>query len=160
MFRELTGLYSILLNPDFTLEVIKISMIEKRIKTEAEKRRPEKPGEKKPERRRRNLSESRTPLQLVAGIKRIPQRMCVGCREMKDKPALIRVVRAPDGTVSLDAGGRKPGRGVYLCRDAECMRKALKQKQIERQLEVKLSDELAAELQKLMESLPEAPQDE
>jgi hypothetical protein len=91
--------------------------------------------------------------------KKIPQRMCVGCREMKDKPQLIRVVRAPDGTVSLDATGRKPGRGVYLCRSAECMRRALKQRQIERQLEVTLSEELRDELQRLMETLPEVPAD-
>ena len=87
--------------------------------------------------------------------KRIPQRMCVGCREMKDKPALIRVVRAPTGEVSLDATGRKPGRGVYLCRSSQCMRVALKQRQIERQLEVSLTEELRAELQRLMDSLSE-----
>ena len=87
-------------------------------------------------------------------VKRIPQRMCVGCREMKDKPLLIRVVRAPDGTVSLDASGRKPGRGVYLCRSVECMKRALKQRQIERQLEVTLSPEMQDTLRQLMETLP------
>ena len=80
--------------------------------------------------------------------------MCVGCREMKDKPLLIRVVRAPDGTVSLDASGRKPGRGVYLCRSVECMKRALKQRQIERQLEVTLSPEMQDTLRQLMETLP------
>ena len=45
-------------------------------------------------------------------VKKIPQRQCVGCREMKDKKALLRVVKAPDGTVSLDFGGKKPGRGA------------------------------------------------
>ena len=47
-------------------------------------------------------------------VKKIPQRQCVGCREMKDKKALLRVVKAPDGTVSLDFGGKKPGRGAYV----------------------------------------------
>ena len=48
-------------------------------------------------------------------VKKIPQRQCVGCREMKDKKALLRVVKAPDGSVSPDFGGKKPGRGAYVC---------------------------------------------
>ncbi|MBQ6526985.1 MAG: YlxR family protein, partial [Clostridia bacterium] len=48
--------------------------------------------------------------------KKIPMRMCVGCREMKPKKELMRVVRGPDGTVSLDPTGKKPGRGAYVCR--------------------------------------------
>ena len=47
--------------------------------------------------------------------KSIPQRQCVGCREKKPKPGLIRVVRAPDGAISLDARGKAAGRGAYLC---------------------------------------------
>ena len=53
-------------------------------------------------------------------VKKIPQRQCVGCREMKDKKALLRVVKAPDGSVSLDFGGKKPGRGAYVCHDVAC----------------------------------------
>ncbi|MFR1615911.1 MAG: RNase P modulator RnpM [Dysosmobacter welbionis] len=59
-------------------------------------------------------------------VKKIPQRQCVGCREMKDKKALLRVVKAPDGTVSLDFGGKKPGRGAYVCHDLACLQKARK----------------------------------
>ena len=59
-------------------------------------------------------------------VKKIPQRQCVGCREMKDKKALLRVVKAPDGTVSLDFGGKKPGRGAYVCHDVACLQKARK----------------------------------
>lgn len=64
--------------------------------------------------------------------KKIPQRQCIGCREMKDKKALIRVVRSPEGEISLDSSGRKNGRGAYVCPDPECLRKAKKAKAIER----------------------------
>ena len=85
--------------------------------------------------------------------KKIPMRMCVGCREMKEKKTLIRVVRSPEGVVSLDPGGKKPGRGAYVCRSAECLGRAIKQRQLERQLEVQLgpetADALRAELDRL-----------
>ncbi len=86
--------------------------------------------------------------------KKVPMRMCVGCREMKPKRELIRVVRAPDGTLSLDPVGKKPGRGAYVCRSEDCLRRAIKQKQLERQLEVQLTDEVAAQLQQTIASLP------
>ena len=68
--------------------------------------------------------------------KKIPQRQCVGCREMKDKKSLLRVVRAPDGTVSLDFVGKKPGRGAYVCHDVACLKKARKSRALERAFEV------------------------
>lgn len=74
--------------------------------------------------------------------KKIPMRMCVGCRESKPKRELIRVVRAPDGTVSMDPGGKKPGRGAYVCRQESCLMRAIRQKQLERQLEVQLTDDV------------------
>lgn len=64
--------------------------------------------------------------------KKIPMRQCVGCREMKDKRALIRVVRSPEGDVSLDFRGKKPGRGAYVCPDGACLRKARKTRALER----------------------------
>ena len=70
--------------------------------------------------------------------KKIPMRMCVGCREMKEKRALIRIVRTPEGAVELDPAGKRSGRGAYVCRQAECLRRAIRQKQLERQLEVTL----------------------
>ena len=85
--------------------------------------------------------------------KKIPMRMCVGCREMKPKKELLRAVRSPDGQVSLDTTGKKPGRGAYCCYNAECLRKALKQGQLDRQLEVKLSPEVNAQLTQTMEQL-------
>ena len=96
--------------------------------------------------------------------KKIPLRMCAGCGEMKPKKELVRVVRAPvkeiDGTqtggeVSLDLTGRKPGRGAYVCRNPECLKRAIKQRQLERQLEVTLTEEVVSALQAAMENLPE-----
>ena len=85
--------------------------------------------------------------------KKIPMRMCVGCREMKPKRELLRAVRSPDGQVSLDTTGKKPGRGAYCCYNAECLRRALKQGQLDRQLEVKLTDEVNAQLTQTMQQL-------
>ena len=85
--------------------------------------------------------------------KKIPMRMCVGCREMKPKKELLRAVRSPEGTVSLDTTGKKPGRGAYCCFNAECLRRALKQGQLDRQLEVKLSPEVNEQLTQTMNEL-------
>lgn len=85
--------------------------------------------------------------------KKIPERMCVGCREMKPRNELIRVVRGPDGSVFLDTTGKAPGRGAYLCRNSSaCLKRALKQRQIERQLQVTLTDELRDALEKAGEA--------
>ena len=85
--------------------------------------------------------------------KKVPLRQCVGCREMKDKRELIRVVHAPDGTISLDFKGKMNGRGAYVCRSSECLRRAIRQKQLERQLQVSLTEEvneaLMAEMNRL-----------
>lgn len=85
--------------------------------------------------------------------KKIPMRMCVGCREMKPKKELLRAVRSPEGQVSLDTTGKKPGRGAYCCFNAECLRRALKQGQLDRQLEVKLSPEVNEQLTQTMNEL-------
>ncbi len=70
--------------------------------------------------------------------KKIPQRQCMGCRERKDKKAMLRVVRGTDGTVSLDFSGKLNGRGAYVCPDPECMKKARKTRALERCLEVEI----------------------
>ena len=88
--------------------------------------------------------------------KKTPMRMCVGCREMKEKKELIRVVRSPEGEVSLDPGGKKSGRGAYVCRSAECLKRAIKQKQLERQLDVALPAETVEALTAAMSELGEA----
>ena len=85
--------------------------------------------------------------------RKIPMRLCVGCREMKPKKELIRVARSPEGEVSLDPTGKKPGRGAYCCYGAECLRRALKQKQLDRALEAKLTDEANQALMQTMQEL-------
>lgn len=89
--------------------------------------------------------------------KKVPMRMCVGCREMKPKKELIRVVRSPEGAVSVDATGRKPGRGAYVCRSAECLKRAIKQKQLERAFECSLGEETHQSLLRELEALELSP---
>ena len=74
--------------------------------------------------------------------KKIPLRMCVGCRESKPKRELIRVVRAPDGTLSMDPVGKKPGRGAYICRDVACLKKVRKSGRVARSLECEITPEV------------------
>ncbi len=83
--------------------------------------------------------------------KTIPLRQCLGCREQKPKNQLIRVVRSPEGEVSLDFRGKAPGRGAYLCRDAACLKKALKSKALERALNVPIPEEIRSRLLAEME---------
>lgn len=78
--------------------------------------------------------------------KKIPQRMCLGCREHKDKKDLVRVVRSPEGEVSVDLTGRKNGRGAYICRSKECLKKARKQKAISKALNCEITDEVFEQL--------------
>ena len=85
--------------------------------------------------------------------KKTPMRMCVGCREMKEKRELIRVVRTPEGEVVLDATGKRSGRGAYVCRQEECLRRSIRQKQLERQLEITLTQEVIGALTAEMERL-------
>ena len=75
-------------------------------------------------------------------VKKIPQRQCVGCREMKDKKSLLRVVKSPEGAVSLDFVGKKPGRGAYVCCSVECVKKARKSRALERGLEISIPAEV------------------
>ncbi len=84
--------------------------------------------------------------------KKIPQRQCMGCRERKDKKAMLRVVRMTDGNVCLDFSGKVNGRGAYVCPDPECLKKARKAKSLERALEVTIPEEVYDRLQKEMEA--------
>ncbi len=83
--------------------------------------------------------------------KKIPQRQCMGCRERKAKRELIRVVRSPEGNVSLDFGGKMNGRGAYLCPNSECLKRAIRSKALERSLEVAIPEEVYGRLEKEME---------
>ena len=79
---------------------------------------------------------------MVQKVKKIPQRQCVGCREMKEIRALIRVVRSPQGEISLDFKGKMPGRGAYVCPDPACLKKARKSRALERAFETAIPEEV------------------
>ena len=83
--------------------------------------------------------------------RKIPQRQCVGCRTMKDKKALIRAVRSPEGVVSLDFKGKMPGRGAYVCPDPECLKKARKSRALERAFETEIPTEVYDAMERQME---------
>ena len=80
----------------------------------------------------------------------IPMRMCLGCNEMKPKKELIRVVKSPEGEISLDFTGKKSGRGAYICRSVECFNKARKGRRLEKAFSCKIDagvyDAMAEEL--------------
>lgn len=78
--------------------------------------------------------------------RKIPMRMCVGCREMKPKAELMRVVKPQDGDCAIDRTGKAPGRGAYVCESAECLKKAQKTKALERALEAKIDDAVFEQL--------------
>ena len=84
--------------------------------------------------------------------KKIPMRQCLGCREMKPKKELIRVVRSPEGLISLDFKGKAPGRGAYLCRSGECLKKAVKSKALERAFSAQIPQDVYDRLQREMEN--------
>ena len=86
--------------------------------------------------------------------KKIPQRQCMGCRERKEKRAMIRVVRCTDGEVRLDFSGKLNGRGAYVCPDKDCLAKARKSRSLERCLESTISEEVYDRLEKEMEVPP------
>jgi len=83
--------------------------------------------------------------------KKIPMRQCTGCREMKPKRELIRVVRSPENEIALDFKGKAQGRGAYVCRSQECLKKAIKSKALEKSLEVSIPDEIYLQLKEQME---------
>ena len=84
--------------------------------------------------------------------KKIPMRQCVGCREMKAKKELVRVVRGPEGTISLDFRGKAPGRGAYVCPQTECLKRAIKTKALERGLDCQIPQEIYDQLLLRMEA--------
>ena len=83
--------------------------------------------------------------------KKTPMRQCLGCREMKPKKELIRAVRSPEGIVCLDFKGKNPGRGAYVCKNADCLKRAIKSKALERALMTAIPEEIYAALREQME---------
>ena len=88
--------------------------------------------------------------------RKIPMRMCVGCREMKPKKELLRVAKPQDGEAHIDRTGKAPGRGAYVCDNIECLRKARKSRALERMLETQIDDAVFDELERQI-APPPAP---
>ncbi len=84
---------------------------------------------------------------------KVPQRQCIGCGEMKNKRDLIRVLKTTDGQITIDATGRKNGRGAYLCPSMDCFKKAVKGKGLERSFKMAIPKEVYESLEKEMEQL-------
>ena len=79
--------------------------------------------------------------------RKIPLRMCTGCGEHKPKRELVRVVKSPEGEISLDITGKKPGRGAYICPCADCLIKAKKARRLEKAFSCQIPDEIYAAME-------------
>ncbi len=90
--------------------------------------------------------------------RKVPMRMCVGCREMKPKKALLRVVKPQDGEAHIDRTGKAPGRGAYVCESIECLRKARKSRALERALDAQIESAVFDQLERQI--APQPPADE
>lgn len=82
----------------------------------------------------------------------IPMRKCTGCNEMKPKKELVRVVKSPEGEISIDLTGKKPGRGAYVCRDAACLVKARKAKRLERAFSCDIPDDVYDSMEEVLKN--------
>ena len=89
----------------------------------------------------------------MVSAKKVPQRQCVGCGGMKNKKEMIRILKTPEGSFTLDTTGRKNGRGAYLCPCMECFRKAVKGRGLERSFKMAIPKEVYETLEKEMEQL-------
>ena len=83
----------------------------------------------------------------MPGLKKTPMRQCLGCRTMKPKKELCRVVKSPDNVISLDLAGKKSGRGAYVCPQAACLQKAQKSRALERNLSTSIPESVIIQLQ-------------
>ena len=85
--------------------------------------------------------------------KKIPMRQCVGCGEMKTKKEMMRVLKTPEGPICLDTTGKKNGRGAYICPDPMCLKKAVKNKGLERSFKTAIDKSVYDNLEKEMNNL-------
>lgn len=84
--------------------------------------------------------------------RKIPERMCTGCREKRPKKELVRIVRSPEQEITVDFTGKKPGRGAYVCVSSECLKKAIRNKGFDRALEVTIGPEIWESLASAIEN--------
>ena len=94
--------------------------------------------------------------QQVMKPRKIPTRQCLGCNEHKPKKELLRVVRTPEGEITLDFTGKKSGRGAYICYDVKCLKKARKSKRIDKSLEVEIPEEIYDKMERELEDYDRA----
>ena len=78
----------------------------------------------------------------MPAVRKVPMRQCVGCKQLKPKKELVRVVKNSEGEISIDLVGKKPGKGAYVCRDIECFKAARKAKSFERSLSCSIPAEI------------------
>ena len=83
-------------------------------------------------------------------MKKQPQRMCLGCREMKQKSELLRIVRSPEGEVSIDLTFKSPGRGAYICKNPECFKRIIKSRALSRTLKTEIPEEIYEKIQECL----------
>ncbi|MGL5270132.1 MAG: RNase P modulator RnpM [Selenomonadaceae bacterium] len=82
----------------------------------------------------------------MAGQKKLPERMCLGCQQLHIKRELIRIVRSPEGEFSIDLTGKKSGRGAYICNNVECFDKAVKERRFEKSFKSAIDNKIYEEL--------------
>jgi len=85
-------------------------------------------------------------------MKKIPQRTCIGCREIKPKKELLRIVKQTDGEISIDTTGKKNGRGAYICKNVNCLDMAVKNKRLSREFETAIPPEVYDRLREELSS--------
>ena len=85
--------------------------------------------------------------------RKIPRRKCIGCGEQKPKRDLVRIVRSKEGDISMDMTGKKNGRGAYICRSEDCLKKAIRSKGLERSFKMAIPEEIYEQLKKEMNEL-------
>ena len=75
-------------------------------------------------------------------IKKIPERRCISCNEKKEKNSLLRIVRTTENKIEIDLTGKKNGRGAYICKNEDCLNKAIKQKKLEKVFETNIEEDV------------------
>ena len=89
----------------------------------------------------------------MGNVKKIPMRQCVGCREMKNKKELIRVIKTEEEEILIDVTGKKNGRGAYICPNVDCLNKAITAKGLERSFKMSIDKEIYEDLKKELENI-------
>ncbi|MBQ9975796.1 MAG: YlxR family protein [Clostridia bacterium] len=89
-------------------------------------------------------------------MKKIPERKCMGCMNSFPKQELVRIVKNKEGEISLDTTGKKAGRGAYICKSADCLKKAVKARRLEKSFECAIPDSILAELEEALKNVSKA----